>query len=203
MDNSLRRVLGIIHPHTWRPLATSPTPIMWAFLATEGTIKSNSYALEINKLHPQIIAVTGVSCPLWVPIIENNEADGEGADYFVKKRIDTIMSLDSQIDTLILGCTHYPLLLPKIKKYTPQGVQVVAQGQYVAKSLANYLQRHPDIEQLCIKQGVTQYYTTENAERFKESAKIFLHEDISVQHIDLELIVVLTQFHAVATLMGI
>lgn len=184
MDNSLRRVLGIIHP-TVEAIGDITHTNHVGILATEGTIKSNSYALEINKLHPNI-AVTGVSCPLWVPIIENNEADGEGADYFVKKRIDTIMSLDSQIDTLILGCTHYPLLLPKIKKYTPKGVQVVAQGQYVAKSLANYLQRHPNMEQLCIKQGVTQYYTTENAERFKESAKIFLHEDISVQHIDLE-----------------
>ena len=184
MDNSLRRVLGIIHP-TVEVIGDLTHTNHVGILATEGTIKSNSYALEINKLHPDI-TVTGASCPLWVPIIENNEADGEGADYFVKKRIDTIMSLDSQIDTLILGCTHYPLLLPKIKKYTPKGVQVVAQGQYVAKSLANYLQRHSDIEQLCIKQGVTQYYTTENAERFKESAKIFLHEDISVQHIDLE-----------------
>ena len=130
--------------------------------------------------------VTGIPCPLWVPIIENNEADTPGADYFVKKRIDLILERDPQIDTLILGCTHYPILMPKIRKHVPENVQIVAQGEYVAKSLQDYLRRHPDMEQRCTKHGTVRYLTTENPEKFKENAQIFIHEEVNVEHVDLE-----------------
>ena len=140
---------------------------------------------EIEKLWPDI-TVTGVACPLWVPIIENNEADSPGADYFVKKRIDHIMRLDPKIDALILGCTHYPILMPKIMKYVPNGVRIVPQGEYVADSLKDYLRRHPETEKNCTKGATARYFTTENAGKFKENARIFLPEDIKVEHIDLE-----------------
>lgn len=132
------------------------------------------------------MTVTGIPCPLWVPIIENNEADTPGADYFVKKRIDLILERDPQIDTLILGCTHYPILMPKIRKHVPENVQIVAQGEYVAESLQDYLRRHPDMEQRCTKHGTVRYLTTENPEKFKENAQIFIHEEVNVEHVDLE-----------------
>jgi glutamate racemase len=178
-----RRVLGIIRP-TAEVIGTLTTSRHVGVLATEGTIRSESYTLEIQKLYPDI-KVTGVACPFWVPLVEYNEADSPGADYFVKKRIDQIMALDPLIDALILGCTHYPLLMPKIKKYAPPHVNIVAQGQYVAQSLANYLQRHPDIEQRCTHGGTVSYLTTENPLRFKESAQLFLHEPVTVKHVNL------------------
>lgn len=184
LNDPLFRVLGIIRP-TAEVVGTLTKTNHIGIFATEGTIKSNSYTIEIAKIHPQLV-VTGVSCPLWVPLIENNEADGEGADYFVKKRINHIMALDPQIDTLVLGCTHYPLLYNKIRKYTPAQVQIMAQGRYVAQSLQTYLHKHTAINNLCLQEGNCQYYTTESAERFQESAKIFLHTNIAVEHIDLE-----------------
>jgi glutamate racemase len=181
--DSERRVLGIIRP-TAEVIGNLTKSRHIGVLATEGTIKSESYNLEINKLHPDI-QVSGVACPFWVPLVEYNEANSPGADYFVKKRIDQIMQLDPQIDALILGCTHYPLLMPKILKYLPEGVHIVSQGEYVAKSLKQYLERHPQIEQRCSKNGKAHYLTTENPERFKESAQIFLHESIKVDNITL------------------
>lgn len=178
-----RRVLGVIRP-TAEVIGSLTTTRHVGVLATEGTIKSESYNLEIHKLHPDI-HVTGVACPFWVPLVEYNEADSPGADYFVKKRIDQIMDLDPQIDALILGCTHYPLLMPKIKKYLPAGVRAISQGEYVAKSLQDYLERHPQVEQRCAKHGEAHYLTTENPEKFKEQAQIFLNDDILVENITL------------------
>ncbi|WP_455991861.1 glutamate racemase [Prevotella sp.] len=179
-----RRVLGVIRP-TAEVIGKLTHSRHVGVLATEGTIKSHSYKLEIQKLWNDV-TVTGIPCPLWVPIIENNEADTPGADYFVKKRIDLILERDPQIDTLILGCTHYPILMPKIRKHVPENVQIVAQGEYVAKSLQDYLQRHPDMEQRCTKHGTARYLTTENPEKFKENAQIFIHEEVNVEHVDLE-----------------
>ena len=179
-----RRVLGVIRP-TAEVIGTITQTRHVGLLATEGTVRSESYTMEIQKLWPDI-HVTGVACPLWVPIIENNEADSPGADYFVGKRINHIMRLDPQIDTLILGCTHYPILLPMITQHVPRGVRVMAQGEYVASSLADYLQRHPEMEASCTRQGTVTYYTTENADKFRENARIFLPEGINVQHLDLE-----------------
>ena len=178
-----RRVLGIIRP-TAEVIGDLTKSRHVGVLATEGTIKSESYNLEIKKLYPDI-TVNGVACPFWVPLVEYNEADSPGADYFVKKRIDQIMALDPQIDALILGCTHYPILLPKILKYLPKGVSVVSQGEYVASSLKSYLERHPQIEQKCSHGATTRYLTTENPDKFKESAQLFLHEEIEVENITL------------------
>ena len=178
-----RRVLGVIRP-TAEVIGSLTKTRHVGVLATEGTIKSESYNLEIRKLYPDI-QVSGVACPFWVPLVEYNEADSPGADYFVKKRIDQIMRLDAEIDTLILGCTHYPLLMPKILKYLPAGVRVVPQGEYVAESLKAYLERHPQMEQCCARGGTVNYLTTENPEKFKEQAQIFLHEPVEVENISL------------------
>lgn len=179
-----RRVLGVIRPTAEIVGKLTQTKHI-GILATPGTTKSNSYNIEINKLWPKL-DVMGVACPLWVPIVENNEATGAGADYFVKKRIDHILWLDPDIDTLILGCTHYPILMPKIKQYVPDGIKIVSQGEYVAESLKDYLTRHTEIDARCTKNGTAHYYTTENAEKFKEVARIFVTDDIEVEHIDLE-----------------
>jgi glutamate racemase len=178
-----RRVLGVIRP-TAEVIGSLTKTRHVGVLATEGTIKSESYNLEIRKLYPDI-QVSGVACPFWVPLVEYNEADSPGADYFVKKRIDQIMRLDAEIDTLILGCTHYPLLMPKILKYLPAGERVVPQGEYVAESLKAYLERHPQMEQRCARGGTVSYLTTENPEKFKEQAQIFLHEPVEVENISL------------------
>lgn len=176
-----RRVLGIIRP-TAEIIGQLTTTRHVGVLATEGTIKSESYNLEIQKLYPDIV-VSGVACPFWVPLVEYNEADSPGADYFVKKRIDQLMLLDSKIDAIILGCTHYPLLMPKIVKYVNPGVRIVPQGEYVAESLRNYFIRHPEMESKCTKNGTVHYLTTENPDKFKESAQIFLHENVEVNNI--------------------
>ena len=178
-----RRVLGIIRPPA-EVIGSLTTSRHVGVLATEGTITSESYSLEIRKLHPDI-QVTGVACPFWVPLVEYNEADSPGADYFVKKRIDELMRQDPAIDAIILGCTHYPLLMPKILKYLPAGVRIIPQGEYVADSLANYLTRHPQIEQRCSQGGTTRYLTTESPTKFKESAQLFLHEPVEVESITL------------------
>ena len=181
--DSERRVLGVIRP-TAEVIGSLTRSRHVGVLATEGTIKSESYNLEIQKLHPDI-QVSGVACPFWVPLVEYNEADSPGADYFVKKRIDEIMHKDPLIDCIILGCTHYPLLMPKILKYLPDGVRVVPQGEYVADSLASYFQRNTTIEQLCTKGHSVRYLTTENPDKFREQAQIFLHEPIEVENVTL------------------
>ncbi len=179
-----RRVLGVIRP-TAEVIGHLTKNNHVGLLATEGTVKSGSYQLEINKFWPDI-KVSGVACPFWVPLVEYNEADSPGADYFVKKRIDELMRKDPDIDAVILGCTHYPLLMPKILKYIQPGVRIVPQGEYVADSLKTYLERHPQIERVCTKGGKVSYLTTENPDRFQESAQIFLHERVNVRHVHLE-----------------
>ena len=178
-----RRVLGVIRP-TAEVIGMLTSNNHVGLLATEGTVKSNSYTLEIQKLWPAI-KVTGVACPFWVPLVEYGEADSPGADYFVKKRMDELMARDPLIDTVILGCTHYPLLLPKIKKYASPNVRIVPQGEYVAHSLQDYLSRHPEMESRLTKEGTCHYFTTENPLKFQESAQIFLHEKVDVEHIAL------------------
>ena len=178
-----RRILGVIRP-TAEVIGRLTKSRHVGILATEGTIKSESYNMEIAKLYPDI-QVTGVACPFWTLLVEYNEADSPGADYFVKKRIDQLMMQDPKIDAVILGCTHYPLLMPKIVKYIDPGVRIVPQGEYVAESLRVYLERHPEMDAKCTKNGNVSYYTTENAEKFEESASIFLHEQIKAETISL------------------
>ena len=182
MDPS-RRVLGVIRP-TVECIGGITHSRHVGILATSGTVKSESYPLEIHKLFPDI-QVQGEACPLWVPLVENNEAEGEGTDYFIRKYIDELLAKDRQIDTVILGCTHYPLLLPKIKKYMPEGITTVAQGELVADSLKDYLQRHPEMDAKCTKGSKCSYYTTEAEEKFIESASTFLNKAVTVQRIEL------------------
>lgn len=181
--DSHRRVLGVIRP-TAEVIGSLTKSRHVGLLATEGTVKSESYQLEIQKFFPDI-HVSGIACPFWVPLVEYNEADSPGADYFVKKRLDALARKDPMIDTIILGCTHYPLLMPKIEKYKRPGVRIVAQGEYVANSLKDYLKRHPEMDEKCTKRGICQYFTTENPIRFQEQAQVFLHEKIQVNHVNL------------------
>lgn len=179
-----RRVLGVIRP-TVECIGSITHSRHVGVLATAGTIKSESYPMEIHKLFPDI-HVSGEACPMWVPLVENNEAQSPGADYFIQKYIDALLHKDQQIDTVILGCTHYPLLLPKIKHFMPDGIEIVSQGEYVAESLKDYLLRHPEIAAKCTQNGKCTFCTTEAEEKFIESASAFLNEDITVKRVVLE-----------------
>ena len=179
-----RRVLGVIRP-TVECVGEISKNQHIGVLATAGTIKSESYPLEIHKLFPEI-QVSGTACPMWVSLVENNESQDEGADYFIRKYIDQLLSKDPQIDTVMLGCTHFPILLPKIRQYIPEHISVIAQGEYVAESLKDYLKRHPEMDAKCTKNGNCQFYTTEAEEKFSESASTFLKQQINVKHITLE-----------------
>jgi glutamate racemase len=178
-----RRVLGVIRPSVEAIKEYTITNHI-GILGTEGTVLSESYPLEIVKLFPDIVTIQE-SCPMWVPIVENNEINTRGADYFVKKNITNLLNNDKKIDTIILGCTHYPLLLDTIKKYLPKHIKVISQGEIVAKSLFDYLHRHPEIDDKCSKNAIVDYYTTENPQVFKKRIKIFLDQDIQVNHLDL------------------
>lgn len=180
-----RRVLGVIRPTVERISELTQSRHV-GILATAGTIKSESYPLEIHKLFPDI-TVTGEACPLWVPLVENNEYHSEGADYFVRQHINRLLEKDPMIDTILLGCTHYPLLFDKIRQFTPEHIRIVAQGEYVAQSLRDYLNRHPEMDARCNKTGNCRFLTTESENKFEESASIFLgRKDIKVESISLE-----------------
>lgn len=169
-----RRVLGIIRPTVEAlPQLTHNQHI--GILATPGTVHSQSYPIEIHKFLPQA-RVTQEPCPMWVPLVENDEHNSPGADYFIQQHLQHLLAQDPDIDTILLACTHYPLLLPKIRQHTPPGIQLIPQGNYVAHSLADYLQRHTDIRQQLAQHATIQYLTTEDPEKFQQSAAIFLHQ---------------------------
>ena len=178
------RVLGVIRPTAEQaPLMTRTGHI--GVLATPGTVASESYVIELQKQNPNL-TITQQSCPMWVPLIESGEHLGVGADYFVEKYINELLTRDPEIDTLILGCTHYPLLIDKSKQFTPPHVCIIAQGEYVAESLKDYLQRHPEINTRCTKTGTCRFLTTESESKFQESAEVFLRQkDILVESISL------------------
>ncbi|MBR3513402.1 MAG: glutamate racemase [Bacteroidaceae bacterium] len=178
-----RRVLGVIRP-TAECVGQLTHTRHVGIVATQGTIASRTYELEIAKLHPDIV-VTGEACPMWVPLVENYEFDSAGADYFVRKNLDHLLSRDPQIDAIILGCTHFPLLLDKIRRYVPEGVQIIPQGHYVAQSLADYLSRHPYMEARLTRTGVTRFLTTEQADTFNTSAAMFLSAPVQAERITL------------------
>lgn len=179
-----RRVLGVIRP-TVECIGCMTKTRHVGVLATAGTVLSNSYPLEVHKLFPDI-AVVEQACPMWVPLVENGEANSPGADYFVQKYVSALLSKDANIDTIILGCTHYPLLLPKIRQYVPDNIRIVSQGEYVARSLKDYLCRHPEMDARCTKGGTCRFFTTESEDKFMDSAAIFLNEKVHVGHISLE-----------------
>lgn len=178
--NPDRRVLGVIRPTVEKVGEITQSRHVGLF-GTMGTIQSGSYPIEIAKLFPDII-VSGVACPMWVPLVENEEYDSDGADFFVKKYIDELFRKDPLIDTIILACTHYPLLIQKIKKYIPENVQLIAQGDIVAESLKQYLTRHTRLESLLSKGESCQFFTTESAEKFAKSGSVFLRQDIDATH---------------------
>lgn len=176
-----RRVLGVIRPTVEQVGLLSKTGHIGVF-GTPGTIQSQSYNIEIAKLHPGF-KVYGHACPMWVPLVENRESEGDGADYFVKKDIDALLSMSPDIDTVILGCTHYPLLLNKISKYMPRDIHVIAQGTIVAESLKDYLRRHPEMERKCSRGGTCAYCTTEEVEKFSSMASVFVNEEVQARHV--------------------
>lgn len=178
-----KRVLGVIRPTVEKIGEISKTGNI-GILGTAGTVQSQSYDIEIEKLHPSF-KVFSQSCPLWVPLVENLEAHNEGADYFVEKYINQLLTQSSDIDSIILGCTHYPILIDKIKKFTPQHINIVEQGGIVADSLADYLSRHLEMDIRCSKNGECTYLTTEDEDKFNNMASVFLNEQINSKHINL------------------
>lgn len=177
------RVLGVIRPTTEIMGSLTKTGSI-GILATNGTVQSESYKIEINKFHPNV-RVVQEACPMWVPLVEYNEYNSEGADYFIEKNLAGLLSKDSQIDTILLACTHYPLLIDKIKKYVPGNVRIVSQGVIVAESLDNYLERHPEMEVRCTKGGSRAFYTTDSEEDFNNHAAIFFGEPVESRHLAL------------------
>jgi glutamate racemase len=178
-----RRVLGVIIP-TVEALGQLTESRHVAVVATPGTIMSRSYAIETAKLFPDV-KISEVAAPMWVPLIENGEADHPGADYFVKKYCDEVLAADPDIDTLLLGCTHYPILMPKIRSYMPSHIRIVPQGSIVADSLADYLQRHPEINARCSRGGTLRFLTTEAPDKFDALASIFMNHPVKSSRITL------------------
>lgn len=178
-----RRVLGVIRPTTEVIGNFSHTGHIGIF-ATVGTVASESYLVEIEKFFPKT-QVFQEACPMWVPLIENNEYDKEGADYFVKKHIDNLLKKSTEIDAVLLGCTHYPLLIQKIRQFLPAHIQIINQAEIVAKSLTDYLHRHPEIDERCSKNGSCVFYTTDSTEPFDRQSAIFFGENVKSFHQDL------------------
>lgn len=176
-----KRVLGVIRP-TAEVIGTFSESKHIGVLGTSGTVNSNSYVIEIEKFFPGI-KVYQQACPIWVPLVENNELDNHGTDFFVKKYIDQLMEQDAAIDTMLLACTHYPLLLDKIREYSPADMKILTQGEIVAESLEDYLLRHKEIADKCSKNGRREFFTTDSAEDFDNHASIFYGEAITSKHV--------------------
>lgn len=176
-----KKVLGVIRPTTEVVGKYTKTGHI-GVLGTTGTINSNSYPIEISKFYPEI-QVNQEACPMWVPLVENNEFENEGADYYIQKNIGSLLSKDKQIDTIILGCTHYPLLINKIKKYLPANITLLSQGEIVAESLAEYLKRHPEIADKSTKGSSIDFYTTDAPENFDKAASLFFGKAVQSKHL--------------------
>lgn len=181
MIDPTRRVLGVIRP-TVETLGNVSRTGHIGLVGTPGTIASQSYNLEIKKLYPDFRTFTH-ACPMWVPLVEYGEATDPGADYFVKKDIETLLRQSADIDTLILGCTHYPILMPKIEKYVPSGITILNQGSIVAASLVDYLRRHPEMDAKITHCGHSRYFTTERADKFSTLASLFLGRPVEAEQI--------------------
>ena len=179
-----KRVLGVIRPTT-ESISNLTKSNHIAVLGTEGTIQSKSYEIEIKRLHPHIKVITE-ACPMWVPLVENREHDKAGANYFVKQHLDKLIDKDPKIDAIILGCTHYPLLIKKIYQYCPDSICLVSQGKYVAHSLKEYLQRHQNLDLLCSKSEKRRYCTTDSTSKFEDLGSMFLNKSIKAEKVNLE-----------------
>lgn len=178
-----KRVLGVIRPTT-EMIGNISRSRHIGILGTQGTIASESYTIEIKKFFPDI-QVTGEACSMWVALVENGQHNTPGADYFIKQNLENIFKKDSEIDTLILACTHYPLLEDRIRTFLPKHIQLISQGPYVALSLKDYLLRHPEIDEKCSKNGISRFVTTESEEKFMNMASVFLNGEIRAQKIEL------------------
>jgi glutamate racemase len=179
-----KRVLGVIRPSVEAVINITRNNHV-GVLGTNGTVSSSSYIIELEKLSEGKLIVKQEACPMWVPIVENNEIETMGANYFIEKNITNLLKADPEIDTIILGCTHYPLLSKTIRKYLPENIRLVEQGSIVAEKLKYYLNRHPEMEERCSQGGNVTYFTTEQAANFEEKATIFMEEPISASTIHL------------------
>jgi glutamate racemase len=181
-----RRVLGVIRPAV-EAIGEYTINGHVGILGTTGTVLSNSYPIELNKwANGKVVKATQEACPIWVPLVENNEIDSEGTDYFVSKNIRNLLQADSEIDSIILGCTHYPLLLPTIRKFVPGNIKLLEQGKVVTRKLIEYLNRHPEMNNKCSKSGIVKYYTSENVDVFEKNAATFLGKIISSEKVILK-----------------
>lgn len=178
-----KRVLGVIRP-TAEVIGQYSKSKHIGVLATKGTVDSESYIIETEKFYPDV-KVHQQACPMWVPLIENNEHQSPGAQYFIEKDVNELMNQSSNIDTVLLACTHYPLIENEIGQMLPQGVKLLSQGTIVAESLADYLQRHPEIAAQCSKNGERQFFTTDDIGNFENHARQFFGKEVKAQHIDL------------------
>ncbi|MBQ9077748.1 MAG: glutamate racemase [Muribaculaceae bacterium] len=178
-----RRVLGVIRP-TVEKIGEITRNGNIGILGTPGTVQSKSYDMEIAKLYPDFHTYSQ-GCPMWVPLVENREADKPGADYFVRQETGNLFGKNPDIDTVILACTHYPLLYGKIRKFVPETAQIIKQGEIIADSLSDYMKRHPEMDAKCSHGGTCRYLTTENAGKFNEMASLFLDTHVTGNHIDL------------------
>ena len=181
--NPEARILGVIRPTT-EVIGKHTQTKSIGILATNGTVQSRSYVIEIEKFYPDL-TIEQEACNMWVPLVENNEHNSEGADYFVEKYIQAILKRNSHIDTLLLACTHYPLLREKIEKHLPPHVRLLSQGEIVTESLKDYLLRHPEIETKISKTGGRAFYTTDSPDDFDDKATIFFGERVKSNHLDL------------------
>jgi glutamate racemase len=179
--DSVKRVLGVIRPTTEIVKEYTLTNQVGIF-ATSGTVSSQSYPIEINKFYPEI-KVYQEACPIWVPLVENNEMNNTGADYFIQKHVDALLSKSSEIDAIILGCTHYPILINQLRKFIPENIKIISQGEIVANSLKNYLMRHTDLESLCSKNAQVSFNTTDFPDNFNKGASIFWLDEVKSKHI--------------------
>ncbi len=178
-----KRVLGVIRPTTEVVGKLSKTGHV-GVLGTIGTVTSNSYPIEISKFYPNI-TVHQEACPMWVPIVENNEIEKESTDIIIKQHLENLLSQDKNIDTIILGCTHYPLLINKIKKHLPSNITLLSQGEIVAEGLVDYLKRHPEMEKKCTKGNSIEFYTTDTPEKFDNAASMFYGKEVKSKHLKL------------------
>jgi len=182
MDPTLR-VLGVIRPAV-ESIGEYTSNGHIGILGTVGTVLSNSYPIEMEKwAGGKVLKTTQEACPIWVPLVENNEIDSSGTDYFVGKNISNLLAADPEIDSIILGCTHYPLLLPTIRKFVPENIHLLEQGKVVSSKLVEYLRRHPELDDKCTKSGIVKYYSTENDEVFEKNASTFIGREIKSEKV--------------------
>lgn len=177
------RVLGVIRPSA-EVIGNYTESKHIGIMGTRGTVNSSSYLLELQKLFPEL-KVYQQACPMWVHLIEDGEYESEEADYFVKKYLRELLSQSEEIDTILLACTHYPLLMDKIKKYLPENIRIVGQGPIVAESLEDYLHRHPEMESRLTRQGNIRFYTTDDAADFNAHASVFFGQPVNATHVGL------------------